>query len=145
MRIINRKAKFDYEVLERFEFGIVLLSSEIKAIREGKAHFNDAYVGYKNPHMWLYAMHIGQYKNLTHEPKRDRIILLKRKARKRLITKIQAKGLTLIPLELFFNRRGWAKIVCGLCLGKKLFDKRRSIKEKESRREKERVLKRFCN
>ncbi|WP_342261831.1 SsrA-binding protein SmpB [Alphaproteobacteria bacterium endosymbiont of Tiliacea citrago] len=141
MKILNRKAKFEYEILEKFEFGIVLLSSEIKAIREGKLSFNDSYLGYKIPHLWIYNLHIGNYKNLEHENKRDRIILLKRKERNKIISKIQKKGLTLVPLELFFNKRGYAKLLCGLGQGKKLYDKRQTIKERDQKKEKESLLK----
>lgn len=143
MRILNKRARFDYEILENFEFGIVLLSSEIKAIRDGKVSLNESYIHYKNPHMFIYNMHIGNYKNLEHENKRDRIILLKRKERLKLIAKIQKKGLTLIPLELFFNKRGYAKLNCGLGKGKKEIDKRQTIKERELKREKENLFKIF--
>lgn len=135
MRFINRKAKFDYEILEKYEFGIVLLSSEVKAVREGKVSFIDSYLVYKEPHMWIYNLHIGNYKNLEHENKRDRIILLKRKECNRLLAKIKKKGCALIPLELFFNQRGYIKLQCGLGLGKKEYDKKAAIKAREMREE----------
>lgn len=144
MRVLNRRARFDYELLDRFEFGIVLLSSEVKAIRDGKISLNEAYLAYKAPHFWIYDMFIGNYKNLEHENKRDRIVLLKKKEREKIISKIKKRGLTLIPLELFFNKRGFAKLLCALGQGKRGFDKRKSIKEKELRREKEMLLKRVA-
>lgn len=143
MKILNKRARFDYEILEKFEFGIVLLSSEIKAIRDGKVSINEAYMSYQTPHMFIYNMHIGNYKNLENENKRDRIILLKKKERSKLIAKIQKKGLTLVPLELYFNKRGYVKLNCGLGQGKKEIDKRQTIKERELKREKESLFKTF--
>lgn len=134
MKILNKKAKFDYEIFENFEFGVVLLSSEIKAIREGVCNLQDAYLDYCFPHLYIYNMFIGEYKNLKHETRRDRIILLKKKERNKLLAKVQKKGYSVIPLELFFNKRGFAKLKCGLGVGKKLYDKRKSIKERDLRR-----------
>lgn len=140
MRILNKKASFDYEIIEKFDFGLVLLSSEIKAVRDGKVSISEAYLNYKAPHMWINNMHIGNYKNLEHENKRERIILLKKKERNKLIAKVQQKGLTLVVLELYFTKKGFAKLKCGLCEGKKQYDKRASIKAKEQRREKEAAM-----
>lgn len=141
MHILNKRAHFEYEISEIFEFGIILLSSEVKAIRDGSVSIQEAYLNYKFPHVWIYNMFIGKYKNLEHDTKRDRIILLKEKDKNKIISKIKLKGLALIPIELFFNEKGFVKLKCGLGIGKKLFDKRRSIKEREVKRNSQRFLK----
>lgn len=135
MHILNKKAYFEYEIVSVFEFGIVLLSSEIKAIREGKVNIQSAYLNYKTPHLYVYNMFISRYKNLEHKETRDRVVLLHAQERNKILSKIKLKGFSLVPLELFFNKKGFVKLKCGLGLGKKLHDKRRSIKEKEHQKE----------
>lgn len=146
MRIIaqNKKAHHDYEILERYEAGIVLQGSEIKSIREGRVNLKDSYAKVKDGELWLYDMHISPYDKASffnHDPLRPRKLLLHKSEIIRLIGKVNERGLTLIPLKIYINDRGKAKIELALAKGKKLHDKRKAIAEKDLRRELERAMK----
>lgn len=146
MRIIaqNKKAHHDYEILERYEAGIVLQGSEIKSIREGRVNLKDSYAKVKDGELWLYYMHISPYDKASffnHDPLRPRKLLLHKSEIIRLIGKVNERGLTLIPLKIYINDRGKAKIELALAKGKKLHDKRKAIAEKDLRRELERAMK----
>lgn len=136
----NRKATFNYEVEEELEVGLVLRGTEVKAIRAGKVQLTDAYAAIEKGEVFLHQLHIGEYEQASrfnHEPRRVRKLLLNKAEIKRLERKVQEKGYTLIPLELYF-RGGRAKIRLGLCRGKKAFDKRKSIRDRDVEREMER-------
>lgn len=140
----NRKAGFNYHFLEKFEAGIALLGSEVKSLRAGRANLGDAYALVKGGELFLINCHISPYApaaGQNHEPLRTRKLLLKKREIERLTGKLQEKGLTLIPTRLYFNEEGRAKAELALARGKKLFDKRESMKKKESRRTISRALK----
>jgi len=143
IRIENRKAFHDYEILERVEAGIVLKGSEVKSLREGRANLKDAYAKVENGEIFLHNFYIGEYPNSLekHDPFRKKKLLLKKQEIRRLERKVEEKGLTIIPLSVYFNERGLAKVEIALAKGKKLFDKRRALKEREIRRQIERKLK----
>lgn len=140
----NRSAYFEYLIDTNYEAGIVLLGTEIKSLREGKASFNDSYCLLHKGEIWLKHFHIAEYSHGSvnnHEPLRDRKLLLHKKEIKKIESKLKEKGYTLIPLRIFFNEKNLAKIEIGLAKGKKLHDKRESIKQKEVEREMKRHLK----
>jgi SsrA-binding protein len=136
----NRKAYFDYEIEEEVEAGLVLKGTEVKSLRAGKAQMTDAYARVERGEAFLVQLHISEYEfgNLNnHEPLRVRKLLLKKTEIERLRRKVAEKGLTLIPLELYW-KNGKAKVKLGLCRGKKAHDKRRTIRDRDVRREIER-------
>ncbi len=136
--IKNRRATFDYEIIESFTAGIQLFGTEIKSIRDGKASLTDTYCLFINNELWVKNMHISTYAFGTynnHEVRRDRKLLLNRKELNKLSRNTKESGLTIIPLRLFINEKGLAKVVIALARGKKQYDKRHSLKEKEIRRE----------
>lgn len=144
-KIVNRKAAFHYFISETWEAGIVLTGTEIKSIREGKANLSDAYCLFRDSSLWLKNMHISAYEHggySNHEPKRERKLLLHRYQLRRIHAKLKERGITLIPVSLYINERGYAKVELGLARGKKLYDKRESIKTAESKRELGRIMKR---
>ncbi|PJA98468.1 MAG: SsrA-binding protein [Ignavibacteriales bacterium CG_4_9_14_3_um_filter_30_11] len=139
---VNRKAKHEYTFLQIFEAGIVLQGTEVKSLREGKTNFVDSYASIKRNEVWLIGMHINPYKHgniNNHEPVRDRKLLLNRNEIKKLIGKINEKGLTLIPYRLYF-KNGKVKVELALAKGKKAYDKRESIKKRDLKREQERNI-----
>lgn len=139
----NRKARFNYEILEKFEAGIALLGSEVKSLREGGGNLSDAYAHFHRGELWLANCHIAHYKaanQFNHEPTRQRKLLMHRQELERLQGKIQEKGLTLIPMGLYL-KAGRVKVELGLGKGKKAHDKRDTIKKRESDRELKRVQK----
>jgi len=141
--IVNRKAFHDYEIIERLEAGVVLIGTEVKALREGRANFKDSYARVINGELWVVNMHISPYSNggySNHEPLRQRKLLLHKRELKRLIGKIEERGLTIIPLKLYF-KNGRAKIEIGLARGKRLHDKRKDIAQKDMQRDAQRELK----
>ena len=145
VNIINRKASFNYFISDTWEAGIVLTGTEIKAVREGKANLTDAYCIFKNDDLWIKNLHISAYDNggySNHPPPRERKLLLHRYQLRRLMSKLKEKGVTLIPVRLYTTERGFAKLELGLAKGKKMFDKRDSIKEAEAKREVGRAMKR---
>ena len=139
----NRKATFNYEILEKIEAGIVLVGSEVKSLRDGKGNLADSYAHFKDDELWLLNAHISHYPSanqFNHEPNRPRKLLLTRREIDRLIGKLQEKGLTLIPMSLYL-KKGRVKVELGLGRGKKVYDKRESIKKRENARELSRVAK----
>jgi len=139
----NRKAYHDYHIDETVESGIALLGTEVKSLREGKANLKDSYVIIKGEEVFLLNCHISPYSHgniMNHDPLRTRKLLLHKKEISRLAGKVIAKGYTLIPLKLYF-KDSFAKVEIGLAKGKKLFEKRDTIKEREARREIERAMK----
>ncbi|MGQ9630882.1 MAG: SsrA-binding protein SmpB [bacterium] len=139
----NRKALHDYEILERFEAGISLLGTEVKALREGRANLRDSYVRVRDGELWAINIHISPYSNsrFNHEPTRDRKLLMHKREIKRLSGKVAERGLTLIPLKLYFNDKGRAKVELALTRGRRAPDKREALKERAVRREAEREFK----
>jgi SsrA-binding protein len=141
IKIKNKKAFFEYFISDKLVAGIVLTGTEIKSIREGKVSLEESYCAFKEDELFVVNMHIAEYKFGTynnHEPKHDRKLLLNRKELKKLNNKIKEKGFTIIPIILFVNEKGLAKLEIGLAKGKKLYDKRESIKTKDTKRDIER-------
>jgi len=139
---VNRRARHDYHIEETFEAGVALMGSEVKALRAGKANLRDSYGRLEKGEVWLWNAHISPYgpaSQFGHEPTRTRKLLLHREEIARLHGKVKEKGLTLIPLRLYF-KNGRAKLELGLARGKKQHDKRDSIREREVRREIDRAL-----
>ena len=137
MQILNRKAKFNYTIEDEMEAGIVLLGSEVKSIREGRANLNDSYVAEVKGEIFLNNSHITEYKGanrFNHEPKRARKLLLKKKQIEKLLGKLNSKGFSAFPLKIYFNKKGFAKVLIGVGRGKKLYDKRESIKQRDETR-----------
>jgi SsrA-binding protein len=133
----NRKARFDYHVLETFEAGIALLGTEVKGIREGKANLRDAFARVEKGEVWLYNVHINPYSHrgyVDHDPKRRRKLLLHRQEIRKLIGKTVEKGLTLVPTRMYF-KNGKVKVAIALARGKQMHDKRETIKRRETERE----------
>ncbi len=140
---VNRRARHEYFIEESFEAGIMLTGSEVKSLRAGKAHIQEAYGRMRKGELWLVGAHITEYlpaAQFGHEPTRERKLLLHRRELDRLAGKVKELGLALVPLRLYF-KHGLAKLEIGLARGKKLHDKRESIKERESHREVDRHLK----
>ena|SRR5687768_8527180 len=138
INIRNRQAGFEYEILDKYVAGIVLSGTEIKSIREGKANLQDGYCYLNNGEVFAKGINITPYAQGTHynhEATRERKLLLKKSEIRKLEGKVEEKGLTLVPLRLFINQRGFAKLEIALAKGKKLHDKRDSIREREAKRE----------
>lgn len=142
---VNRKAHYDYEIIDTLEAGIVLFGTEVKSLRSNKVNLTDSYAGLTaDNEVFLYQMGIPKYSmaNLTnHEPKRNRKLLLKKREIQKLIGALKKSGYSLIPLKIYFNEKGFVKISLGLGKGKRNIDKRETIKEREWNREKSRILK----
>lgn len=139
--ISNRKARHEYHIIETFEAGIELKGTEVKSLRAGRANLQDSFARIENNELLLYNMHISPYEQgnrFNHEPKRVRRLLMHRQEINRLHSKIREKGLTLIPLKVYFQR-GWAKVELALARGKKLYDKRQDIAARDAQREMERA------
>jgi SsrA-binding protein len=137
----NRKARHEYDILETVEAGLVLRGTEVKSLRDGQVNFKDSFATIRNNEAWLRGCHISPYSHGTdanHDPERDRKLLLHRREIARLTGKIAERGLTLVPLRLYF-KKGRAKVELGLARGKKLHDKRSSLREREVRREMDRA------
>jgi SsrA-binding protein len=135
--ISNRRASFEYFFLETYTAGIVLTGTEIKSIRDGKVNLTDAYCFFQDDELIVHHLHISPYEKGTyanHNPTRDRKLLLTRRELKRLLVKLKDQGLTIIPTRLFINDKGLAKIEVALAKGKKLYDKRETIKERDQKR-----------
>ena len=144
INIKNKKAFFEYQILDKFIAGIELKGTEIKSIREGKATITEGFCFFKNNELWIKGMHITEYKLGTyanHEPKRERKLLLNYQELNKISKKIQDQGITIIPLRLFLSKKGWAKIEISTAKGKKLHDKRNTIKERDIKRDIEREQK----
>ncbi len=144
--IINRKARHDYEIIETYEAGIELKGSEVKSIRTGSANLKDSYAEIDNGEVYINNFHISPYKfasaHTNHDPYRKKKLLLHKSEIRKLIGKTKEKGLTLVPLKVY-SKNGKIKVEIALAKGKKLYDKRKDIKEKDIRREQERAMKEF--
>jgi SsrA-binding protein len=143
MEILNREDKFNYFIEEEIECGIVLLGTEIKAIREGKANLKDSYAIIRNNEVYLINMHINEYKEgnqFNHDPRRTRKLLLHKNEINKLKKGVEQEGRTLVPLKLYFSKNH-AKILLGLCKGKKVFDKRETMKQRDLNREAQKLHK----
>ena len=141
IRIKNKKASFEYHLIEEFDAGIQLTGTEIKSIREGKVSFVDSFCTFIGEELFVRNLHIAEYRygtHYNHDPKRDRKLLLNRRELKKLQAKTKEKGYTIIPTLLYINPRGFAKLKIALAQGKHLYDKRESIKEKDMQRDMDR-------
>lgn len=144
INIRNKRATFDYEILEEYVAGVVLVGTEIKSLRLGKASLVDSYCYFEQGELWIRNVNIAEYTWGTcnnHVPKRDRKLLLNRKELNKLQRSLQDRGLTVVGLRIFINDRGLAKIVVGLARGRKSFDKREYIKENDAKREMDKAMK----
>lgn len=142
--IKNKRAEFDYLVVDKYVAGIVLAGTEIKSIRAGKAGLVDTFCYIHNGEVWVKNMYVAEYSfgsYNNHSPRRDRKLLLNKKEIRTLAEETKAPGFTIVPLRLFVNEDGRAKLEIGLCRGKKEYDKRNTLKEKQDRREMERYIK----
>lgn len=140
----NRQAYYNYLIEDKYEAGIVLMGTEVKSIREGKLSFNDAFCLFDKGELWLRGLYIAEYSLGTannHLAVHDRKLLLNRKELKKMEAKMKEKGFTIVPLKVFFNDKNYVKVEIGLARGKKLHDKRESIKQKDVEREMKRYIK----
>jgi SsrA-binding protein len=141
MQILNRKAHFNYTIEEEVEAGIMLLGSEVKSLREGKASISESYVNETAGDLFLINCNISEYKSanrFNHEPKRQRKLLLRKKQLNKILGKMQEKGYACLPIKIYFNKKNIAKVLIGIGRGKKLYDKRDSIKKRDENRRKQR-------
>jgi SsrA-binding protein len=144
VNILNKRARFDYEIIDRYTAGIVLAGSEIKSIRLGKASIAESFCEFQNGELFAINTNIEEYaysRNFNHTPKSERKLLLNRKELKSLEKSIQNQGLTIVPLKLFTNEKGMAKLEIALCRGKKNYDKRETMKERDTKRDIDRIKK----
>lgn len=142
--IRNRQAYFEYFIDDKYDAGMVLAGTEVKSLREGKASFNDSYCFFNKGELWIKSLHIAEYSHGTvnnHDPVRERKLLLNKKELKKIESKIKEKGVTVIPLRIFFSEKGLVKMEIGLGKGKKLYDKRDTIKQRDNDREMKKYLK----
>jgi SsrA-binding protein len=140
----NRKARYNYEILDTYEAGIMLMGTEVKALREGKANIADSYASDEGGEIWLINSYLPEYlqaNRFNHEPRRRRKLLLTAREIGRLRVGINREGMTLIPLKIYFNDQGRAKLELALAKGKKLHDKRQTEKERDWNRQKTRIMK----
>lgn len=139
----NRRARYDFHLDEIYDAGVVLVGSEVKSLRDGRASIQDSYAAEQNGEIWLINCHIPEYhgaNRFNHEPRRQRKLLLKRKEIGKLVGSLKRGGVTLVPLSVYFNERGRAKVKIALARGKKLHDKRETEKKRDWDREKHRLL-----
>lgn len=139
--ISNRKASYEYHFLDKYVAGMVLKGSEIKSIRMGKVNMQDAYCLFISGELWIRSLHISPYEmggHANHEGKADRKLLLTRREMRKLEDKMKESGLTVVPTRLFISKKGWAKVQIAIAKGKKLYDKRQDIKDKDTKRDMER-------
>lgn len=142
--IKNRSAFHEYFIEDKYDAGIVLTGTEVKSLRDGRASFNDSYCYFHKGELWIKSLHIAEYSHGTvnnHDPLRERKLLLQKRELKKMETKMKEKGFTIVPLRLFFSEKGLAKMEIGLGKGKKLHDKRETIKSRDVEREMKRYLK----
>ncbi len=140
----NRKARFAYEILDTYEAGLVLTGTEVKSLREGQANIQESYASAEDGEIWLINSYLPEYlqgNRFNHEPRRRRKLLLNKKEMARLAQGVDREGMTMVPLKIYFNDRGRAKLLLGLAKGKKLHDKRETEKKRDWAREKSRLLK----
>ena len=146
INIRNKRATFDYEILEEYVAGVVLVGTEIKSIRLGKASLTESYCYFDKGELWLRGMNVAEYGWGTcnnHAPRRDRKLLLQRKELNKLQRALQDRGLTIVALRLFLSEKGLAKVVIGLARGRKSYDKSEYIKANDAKREMDKAMKRF--
>ena len=142
IQIKNKKASYEFEFIDKYEAGIMLKGTEIKSLREGKASIQEAYCYFKKHELYIKGMNIAPYSQASfesHEMTRDRKLLLKKRELEKLQSKMEEKGLTIVPVKLYINQRGLAKLQVALAKGKKIYDKRESIKKKDQKRDLERL------
>ena len=142
MLIRNRRARHDYSILDSMEAGVVLQGTEVKSLRQGRANIKDSFARVERGEVWLYNMHISPYdqgNRHNHDPERPRKLLLRRAQIRRLIGRVEERGLTMIPLKIYF-KKGWAKIELGVARGKRDYDKRHDIARRDAQREMEQAL-----
>lgn len=136
--IINRKAGYQFEIIDTFQAGMQLTGTEIKSLRQGKANISEAYCSFLGDELFIRNMHIAEYERgniYNHEPKRERKLLLTKRELKKWHIKVKERGLTIAPIKVFFSGTGYAKMEIALVKGKKTFDKRESIKERDQKRD----------
>ncbi|MCH2230246.1 MAG: SsrA-binding protein SmpB [Crocinitomicaceae bacterium] len=146
INIKNKRARFEYHLLEEFTAGMVLSGTEIKSIRNSKASILEAYCVFDHGEVWIRNMFVNAYENgsfYNHKPRGDRKLLLNRKEINRIEKWLKVKGNTLVPLKMFLSEKGWVKINIACAVGKKLHDKRQDLKEKDDKRDMDRAMKRF--
>jgi SsrA-binding protein len=142
--IRNRSAYHDYFIEDKYDAGMVLTGTEVKSLRDGRASFNDSYCYFHKGELWIKSLHITEYSHGTtnnHDPLRERKLLLQKRELRKLEGKIKDKGFSIVPLRIFFSEKGLVKMEIGLGKGKKQYDKRESIKQKDTEREMKRYLK----
>ncbi len=142
--IRNRQAFYDYFIDDKYDAGIMLTGTEVKSLRAGRASFNDSYCFFHHGELWIKSLHIAEYSHGTaanHDPVRERKLLLNKKELRKIETQIKEKGITVVPLRIFFSEKGFVKIEVGLGKGKKLYDKRETIKQRDTMREMKKYLK----
>ncbi len=138
MVAVNKKARFRFEVLDEFEAGLALMGTEVKSLRQGQASLHEAFARVQGTEIYIVGLHIPEYSQgnrQNHEPTRKRKLLLHRREIRRLQTRATWRGLTLVPMDLYFNDRGLAKVTLAICRGRKVHDKREAIRKKDERRE----------
>ncbi len=147
INIRNKRARFDYEILDKYIAGIQLVGTEIKAIREGKASLADSFCEFNDRgELFVVNMYINEYSHGTHynhQPKRERKLLLKKKELKKLKREVEKSGLTIVPLRMFITEKGWAKMEIGLARGRKKYDKRELLKERDVKRQLDQIRKEY--
>lgn len=146
INILNKRAKFDYEIIDKYDAGIVLTGTEIKSIRLGKASIAESFCEFNNGELFVINSHIEEYSfgtHYNHKTKSERKLLLTKKELRSLEKSVQNKGLTIIPLRLYINEKGLAKMEIALCRGKKNYDKRETIKDRDTKRDLDRIKNRF--
>jgi len=145
--ILNKKARFEYDILETYEAGLILVGSEVKSLRAGQASIAEAFIRLRNQAAWLVGSFIAPYeqagKQFNHDPDRERQILLHKREILRLMGKVKEKGFTVIPTKLYFNKRGLAKLEIGLAKGKTLHDKRDTIRKRDMDRQMARDMRKY--
>lgn len=142
--ISNKSIYHEYFIDTKYQAGMILLGTEVKSLRAGRAHFNDSYCVVYDNEVWIKSLHISQYSHGTmnnHDPLRDRKLLLQKREIKKIQSKLKEKGYTLVPIRIFFGTNDYAKIEIGLGKGKKLYDKRETLKQKDVERDMKRYLK----
>jgi SsrA-binding protein len=142
--IRNRSAFHEFFIEDKYDAGMVLTGTEVKSLRDGRASFNDSYCFFHKGELWIKSLHIAEYSHGTvnnHDPLRERKLLLSKRELKKMETKMKDKGFTIVPLRIYFNEKGFAKLEIGLGKGKKLHDKRETIKSRDVEREMKRYLK----
>ena len=146
VEIVNRKADFEFNFIDTFEAGIVLMGTEIKSIRQGNANLRDAYCYFKKGELFIKSLFIAEYtfaNQFNHETRRTRKLLLRRRQLRKLEKQVKERGYTIVPVRLYVNDRGFAKIEVALAQGKKVYDKRQSIKERDLKRDLNRMKKMY--